>query len=413
MTKKTNKRAYVVAFCIAMSSNFGFSVAYAYTSYYVAFQNATRFSNTQLGLLLTVLGIASTVLYLPGGYLADRFSPIKLTVTGLIGAGAIGFLIATFPGYPVMMLLYCAFAVFAILVGWNPQIKVLRMVSTDEDQAKIQTARAFGRTLPILAVSLGGSGLLALLPDRTALQATLCLYGGLAILGAIVAGVAYKPADRGDAGAEAQGISLKGFTSVLKHREVWIIGLIGFSAYTASAGITYLQPYLADIYNLSSATSSMYAVIAKNCALLSAPVLAFLAKKKKTSVTGILGLGLLAALACFVVYLFLPVGSGLLLAAIVLYMLAALSIMGAWALQFVPVSEVGFPLAMTGTAIGVISAFSFVSDIFYSALCGSLIDRFGLAGYQYIFGMTAAVLAAGAWACLHIGKQIRERAKVS
>lgn len=97
MNKKVGTKAYVCAFCIAAASNFGFSVIYAYTSYYVAFQTATGFTNTQLGLLLTVLGIASTILYLPGGYLADKFSPIKLMTIGLIGAGAIGFIIAQFP----------------------------------------------------------------------------------------------------------------------------------------------------------------------------------------------------------------------------------------------------------------------------------------------------------------------------
>ena len=103
MNKKVGTKAYVCAFCIAAASNFGFSVIYAYTSYYVAFQTATGFTNTQLGLLLTVLGIASTILYLPGGYLADKFSPIKLMTIGLIGAGAIGFIIAQFPSYPVML----------------------------------------------------------------------------------------------------------------------------------------------------------------------------------------------------------------------------------------------------------------------------------------------------------------------
>lgn len=83
------------------------------------------FTNTQLGLLLTVLGIASTILYLPGGFLADKFDPLKLMTIGLIGAGAVGFFIAQFPSYPIMMALYVIWPVFAILIAWNPQIKVL------------------------------------------------------------------------------------------------------------------------------------------------------------------------------------------------------------------------------------------------------------------------------------------------
>ena len=136
MEKKVSTKAYVCAFCIAAASNFGFSVIYAYTSYYVAFQTATGFTNTQLGLLMSVLGIASTTLYLPGGYLADKFSPLKLMTIGLIGAGAVGFIISQFPSYPVMMDLYCLWPVFAILIAWNPQIKVLRLISEDDSRQR-------------------------------------------------------------------------------------------------------------------------------------------------------------------------------------------------------------------------------------------------------------------------------------
>ena len=55
---------------------------------------------------------------------------------GLIGAGAIGFIIAQFPSYPVMLALYFIWPVFAILIAWNPQIKVLRLISEDDQQAK-------------------------------------------------------------------------------------------------------------------------------------------------------------------------------------------------------------------------------------------------------------------------------------
>lgn len=407
MNKKVGKKAYICAFCIAASSNFGFSVAYAYSSYYVAFQTATGFTNTQLGLLLTVLGIASTILYLPGGFLADRFSPIKMTVIGLIGAGAVGFFVALFPSYPVMMLLYVAFAVFAVLIAWNPQMKVLRMISTDDQQAKIQTMRSYGRTLPILVISLAGSSLLALLEEATALRVTLCLYGGLAIICAIIAAVTYEPVESQAKSAEKR-ITLREYGQALKRPEVWVIGLIGFSAYTANTGVTYLQPYLADIFNLSAATSSTFAVIAKNCALVSAPIMTWIAMKRKVPVTKILGTSLILAAVCFVGFIFMPQNGTLLALAIVFYMMSALCIMATWALQFVPVTEIGIPMAITGSAIGAISMFSFVSDIFYSAVCGYFIDNFGLNGYKWIFGMTVALLAAGAIACVWVVGKIKK-----
>lgn len=411
MGKKANTRSYIVAFCIAMSSNMGFSAAYAYGSYYVAFQNATGFTNTQIGLLLSVLGIASTILYLPGGFLADKFNPLKLTVVGLVGAGAVGFFIALFPGFSIMLLLYCLFAVFAVLIAWNPQIKLLRMLGSDEEQGKIQTMRAYGRTLPVLIVSLGGSSLLALLSDKTALKVTLCLYGALAVIPAVIVAFAFKPVVPDT--VEEKPISMKEYLSVLKMKDVWIIGLIGFSAYTANAGVTYLQPYLSEAFGFSSAVSSAFAVIAKNCALLSAPILTFLGGRKKMSVTKALGASLVVAAACFIFYLIVPQNNGLLLISVVLYMISALCIMGSWALQFVPVAEVGIPMAITGSAIGIISMFSFVSDIFYSAICGSFIDKFGLGGYKYIFVLTIAILIAGVIACFNIAEKINKKKQKS
>ena len=410
MNQKVSKKAFICAFCIAAASNFGFSVIYAYTSYYVAFQNATGFTNTQLGLLMSVLGIASTILYFPGGYLADKFSPLKLMTIGLIGAGAIGFIIAQFPSYPIMLALYFIWPVFAIMIAWNPQIKVLRMISADEEQAKIQTMRAYGRTLPILIISLVGSSLLARLEDLTALRVTLYMYSGLAILCAIIAALTYEPVPSQLAAAQEKSVSLKDFGEVLKLPETWLIGLIGFSAYTASTGVTYLQPYMASVFGLSSSTSSVFAIIAKNCALIGAPILTWIATKRGAPVTKIMQYALMVSLVCFILFIFFPQSGALLVVAIVIYLLSAIGIMSTWALQFTPVAEVAIPMTITGSVIGVASAFSFVSDIFYSAICGHFIDTYDMGGYKWIFGMTIIILAAGVFACASIAKKIKANA---
>ncbi|MBS6749910.1 MAG: MFS transporter [Firmicutes bacterium] len=409
--KKVSSRAAICAFCIAAASNFGFSIVYAYTQYYVGIQTATGFTNTQLGLLLTVLGIASTILYLPGGFLADKFDPLKLMTIGLIGAGAVGFFIAQFPSYPIMMALYVIWPVFAILIAWNPQIKVLRLISEDDEQAKIQTIRAYGRTLPILIISFVGSGLLARMQEAEALKFTLYLYGACAIICAIIAAITYKPVQSQLAAASEKSINLKEYGQVLKMPEVWAIGLIGFCTYIASTGVTYLQPFLASIYNLDASTSSIYAIIAKNCALVAAPIMTWIATKKKVPVTKVLGFSLLIAAVCFVLFIIFPQNANLLVLAIVLYMAAALCIMATWAMQFTPVSEVGIPMAVTGSAIGVISMFSFVSDIFYSAVCGFFIDNYDLNGYKWIFGMTTVLLVIGALAAFYIVRKIKAKAQ--
>ena len=163
------------------------------------------------------------------------------------------------------------------------------------------------------------------------------------------------------------------------------------------------------MFNLSAATSSVFAIIAKNCALIAAPIITWIAMKAKLPVTKVLGYSLILAAICFVAYLLMPANTLILILCVIFYMVSALCIMSTWALQFVPVSEVDIPMAVTGSAIGVISMFSFVSDIFYSAICGHFIDTYALDGYRWIFGMTVIILAAGALACMYIVKKIKAR----
>lgn len=68
-------------------------------------------------------------------------------------------------------------------------------------------------------------------------------------------------------------------------------------------------------------------------------------------------------------------------------------------------------MAITGSAIGVISMFSFVSDIFYSAVCGFFIDNYALNGYKWIFGMTTVLLVIGALAAFYIVRKIKAKAQ--
>lgn len=394
----------ICAFCLAMACAMGASVVYAFSAYYVAFQNATGYSNTQMGLLLSVLGIASTAFYLPNGYLADKFDVKKQTIIGVIGTGLIAVPIAFFPSFPVMITLYILYAVFGVLLG-NSAVKMISMLASDENQGKMMSVRAIGKTLPLLIISLCGSGLLAMLSDETALRVTLFLYGGLAILGAIIAAVTFDPVQKGR--KEGSSFSFKAYFSVMKRGDVWLIGIIGFCAYCASAGVTYLQPYLAEIFGISSALSSALGIVAKNCTVVAAPIITWIGMRKGMSITKALAFGMSAAAACFVIYMLIPSASLVLSVAMVLYFLSAMVIMGAWALMYVPVSESGIPIEIAGTAIGVVSMIGFCGDIFYWTICGKFIDKFGIGGYNYVFGLTAALMVIGAVCCFIIARKVK------
>ena len=72
------------------------------------------------------------------------------------------------------------------------------------------------------------------------------------------------------------------------------------------------------------------------------------------------------------------------------------AIFGLRGLYYALLQEAKIPIAVTGTAIGVISVLGFTPDIFVAYLGGVLLDRTpGLAGHQHFFFMLAGFAALG------------------
>jgi len=72
------------------------------------------------------------------------------------------------------------------------------------------------------------------------------------------------------------------------------------------------------------------------------------------------------------------------------------AVFGLRGLYFAIFSEAGVPLALTGTAVGLVSAVGYTPDIFMGPLNGYLTDTYpGALGHQYFFGALAAFAALG------------------
>ena len=83
--------------------------------------------------------------------------------------------------------------------------------------------------------------------------------------------------------------------------------------------------------------------------------------------------------------------------------IAAIAIFALRGIYFALLEEGGVPLAVTGTAGGVVSAIGFTPDVYMPILGGELLDRFpGIEGYQYIFLISAGLCAIGLCAAIII-----------
>jgi MFS family permease len=97
----------------------------------------------------------------------------------------------------------------------------------------------------------------------------------------------------------------------------------------------------------------------------------------------------------------------------VMYASLAIGLLAVYAIRgiyFAVLEEGRVPLAVTGTAAGVVSAIAFTPDIFMPLLDGVLLDEFpGAAGYRYFLLITAAICGVGLVATLVIYFKIVKR----
>ena len=83
-------------------------------------------SQTQLGDLFAVYGIAAMLSYFPGGPLADKFSARSLLSMSLFATAFGGLYLATFPGTVQLAVLYGFWGVTTIFLFWGALIRATR-----------------------------------------------------------------------------------------------------------------------------------------------------------------------------------------------------------------------------------------------------------------------------------------------
>ena len=93
--------------------------------------------------------------------------------------------------------------------------------------------------------------------------------------------------------------------------------------------------------------------------------------------------------------------------------IASLAVFAMRGIYFALLEEGGVPLAVTGTAAGIISMVGYTPDIFMPLLGGMLLDTFpGPEGYRYFFLTTAAICGVGFMASLVIYLKIVKKRPV-
>jgi nitrate/nitrite transporter NarK len=406
--------------CLCLSGGIIYLLPFLREVYYKPLQQALHLTHTQLGVLMSVFGTTSMILYFPGGWLADRISPKKLITFSMIATGISGLYFATFPTYPLSIVIHAFWGVTCTLTFWSALIKATRNWAPNTEQGRAFGILESGRGIAEVVSSTALLAVFAKLgSDNLALSWVIILFSALNILIGILAWFSLDstPRHESEQKNKRDSIGFKEIAKVLKMPVVWLISIVILAAYSSYWGSYYFTPYATDVFMMSVVFGGAIGVGKMWVKPLSALGAGFLADKVGAS---------RAVCWCFLIlimsfagFVISPGGPNMVMILIVNTVIASLAIFALRGIYFALLEEGGIPLALTGTVTGIVSVIGFTPDAFMPIVGGFFLDGYpGSLGYRYFFLFIAVLCIFGlisAYFILkkHAGKQRKLKTKVS
>ena len=382
------------------------------------FLDVFNLTNLQLGSLFSIYGTIAIFSYFFGGLIADRFPPGKLMGVALVLTALGGFVMATFPSFFVLQILYAYWGVTTVYLFWGAMIKATRLWGGDKNQGKAFGLLDAGRgAIAALTGSIGvlifskvlktSSDLESIINRQEDFRIVILSSSFFVIIVGISVFFLMKSELKNQPQKNILSTTLKNISSVLKFRSVWLMMIIIISAYVGYK--------LTDIYSLYAFEIMKYneikSVKVASLQLYLRPIVClffgFLADKSSSIKWIIIGFNIML------------LGSLIFASGIISYnmnfifllslVITAVGTYAVRALYFSVFNEGCVPVKITGTAVGIISIVGYTPDIFATPIIGYLLDNYpGPLGYQYLFMMLFLFSLLGLIASINFSKKLKK-----
>ena len=348
-----------------------------------------QISNRELGVWFSVYGIVAMISYMFGGVLADRFPARKLMAIALWLTSGGGVVMAMVPSNRVMIVLYGFWGFTTIWLFWAAMIRATREWGGTEFQG-----RAFGWLE-------GGRGTVAALLATSALlifsregnfQNVILATSLSTFLGGCLVWI-FIPNRSPESSGTPFSETFRGILSLLRIRNTWLLSAIILCAYVGYKITDDFSLFAREVLGFSELNAAGLGTVALWLRALVAILAGYLADRYRRTdlITVCFGLTVIgAALFGFQIL------NGITVLILLNLVLTATGIYGLRTLYFAVMKEAGFPVALTGTAVGIISIAGFVPDIFIGPWMGYLLDNSpGAEGHAHVFLLLSAFALLG------------------
>lgn len=366
-------------------------------------------SNTQLGDMFAIYGIAAMLSYFPGGVLADRFSPRILIVTSLLLTSIGGLYLATFPGIVGMRFLYGYWGVTTVFFFWGALIKATRDWGGNNSQGLAFGLLDGGRGLVAASCATIGVIILSVYMPDDARQATPLMresgfrmvvwyYTLLVFLAAILAWFVIPTTK-----TEYKVIfnPLKNMAIVLRRPVIWAQAAVIVCAYCGYKSLGNYSLYAVQVLGMDEvegARLASYGAWTRPAAALIAGLIADRYNATRSII--VMFFALCVMYGSWSLATPNDLGNFIIYANFFTTMIAIYALRGVY---FALLEDNRTPKYLTGVAVGLVSVVGYTPDIFFPPIAGRILDANpGLVGHQNYFLFLSIIALLGAIAAVSL-----------
>jgi len=374
------------------------------------FLDVFQINNLELGSCFSIYGIVAFFSYLFGGPLADRFKPKILIALALFLTAIGGVYMSTYPSYFMLQVLFGYWGFTTIFLFWAAMIKATRVWGGSNNQGKAFGFLDGGRGL--VAAGMGSVGVLifsffigvdldavSLKEKKEAFKYVILFASTIVACIGFVVLLFLKLKSSAVTENESLKITWSDFKIVLKIPTVWWLMIIILCAYVAYKTTDIFSLYAKEVMLFDEVESAKIGTLLLYLRPVVGVGVGLLVDRSRSSVFMVASF-----LAMVVTSLLFAIGvitSGSVILFFISIIALAIVTYALRTLYFAALKEGFIPLAVTGTAVGLISIIGYTPDIFASPLMGYLIDNSpGIKGFQHVFFMLSFFAILGLVASL-------------
>jgi sugar phosphate permease len=393
---KSSSGRYLSLAVLALSYSSVYIVVYMQYILYDPLLKAFGVNQAQLGFLMSAYAIGCMILYIPGGFIADKFSTRRILTLSLLCNGVVCLAIALSMNYAAALVGWFAFSVTSAFAFWAALVKGVLSLGTEGQSGRNYGLYAFG--CGVLSTLLNGfaAWMFTWYANTVTAVRMVIIFGAIAsFVSGVLVHILYRdPVNRaGETQSDRFRFSYVGV--LLKSPILWMLSVCIFMVYGLRvAGATYFNTYLVNVKGVSVNQAEVLGLLRTYIFPLLAPLAGYISDKILRSTARMFIIGFAALAVLFFVLTVMPATASRMFVVVWSLIPGVISAM-MYGIMFSVLKEAKIPGFLSGTAIGIVSIVGYLPDFAFGPIFGGLIVKFGNKGFTYIFSILVVLALVG------------------